>query len=59
MLDYDSARSKLRKIIDKPSEDPMKLPRVRLFSPSPHVPLNLTSSRLNKSTTKTKKLLIY
>lgn len=29
MLDYDSARSKLRKLIDKPSEDPTKLPRVR------------------------------
>lgn len=30
MLDYDSARSKLRKLIDKPGEDPTKLPRVRL-----------------------------
>ncbi|KAG5733667.1 Protein hob3 [Termitomyces sp. T112] len=29
MLDYDSARSKLRKLIDKPSEDPTKLPRAQ------------------------------
>ncbi|KAF5361656.1 hypothetical protein D9758_007320 [Tetrapyrgos nigripes] len=27
LLDYDSARSKLRKTIDKPSEDPTKLPK--------------------------------
>lgn len=31
MLDYDAARSRLRKLIDKPSEDPTKLPKVRLF----------------------------
>lgn len=30
LLDYDSARSKLRKLIEKPSEDPTKLPRVCL-----------------------------
>ncbi|KAF9452758.1 BAR-domain-containing protein [Macrolepiota fuliginosa MF-IS2] len=29
MLDYDSSRSKLRKLIDKPSEDPTKLPRAQ------------------------------
>ncbi|KAF5351993.1 hypothetical protein D9756_007627 [Leucocoprinus leucothites] len=29
MLDYDSTRSKLRKLIDKPSEDPTKLPRAQ------------------------------
>ncbi|KAF8973042.1 hypothetical protein BDZ97DRAFT_1752090 [Flammula alnicola] len=29
LLDYDSARSKLRKLIDKPSEDPTKLPRAQ------------------------------
>jgi len=29
MLDYDSARSRLRKLIDKPSEDPTKLPRAQ------------------------------
>ncbi|KAF8647133.1 hypothetical protein AX16_006964 [Volvariella volvacea WC 439] len=29
MLDYDSARSKLRKLIDKPSEDPTKLPKAQ------------------------------
>jgi hypothetical protein len=30
MLDYDSARSKQRKLIEKPSEDTTKLPKVRL-----------------------------
>lgn len=29
MIDYDAARSKLRKLIDKPSEDPTKLPRAQ------------------------------
>jgi bridging integrator 3 len=29
LLDYDAARSRLKKLIDKPSEDPTKLPRVR------------------------------
>ncbi|KAG6897887.1 hypothetical protein C0992_009371 [Termitomyces sp. T32_za158] len=29
MLDYDSARSKLRKLIDKPPEDPTKLPKAQ------------------------------
>lgn len=28
LLDYDAARSKLRKLIEKPSEDPARLPRV-------------------------------
>lgn len=28
LLDYDAARSKMRKLIDKPSEDPTKLPKV-------------------------------
>ncbi|KAI8381277.1 protein hob3 [Radiomyces spectabilis] len=27
LLDYDSSRSKVRKLIDKPSEDPQRLPR--------------------------------
>ncbi|KAG8688453.1 BAR adaptor protein Hob3, partial [Ceratobasidium sp. 395] len=27
LLDYDAARSKVRKLVDKPSEDPTKLPR--------------------------------
>ena len=34
MLDYDAARSKLRKVVDKPSEDPTKLPKVRFFFPT-------------------------
>ncbi|KAL0062698.1 hypothetical protein AAF712_010393 [Marasmius tenuissimus] len=29
LLDYDAARSKMRKIIDKPSEDPTKMPRAQ------------------------------
>ncbi|KAH7888892.1 hypothetical protein F5I97DRAFT_1935318 [Phlebopus sp. FC_14] len=29
LLDYDAARSKLRKVIDKPSEDPTKLPKAQ------------------------------
>lgn len=29
LLDYDSARSKLRKAIDKPGEDPLKLPKTQ------------------------------
>ncbi|KAK2464193.1 hypothetical protein APHAL10511_003650 [Amanita phalloides] len=29
LLDYDAARSKLKKVIDKPSEDPTKLPRAQ------------------------------
>ena len=29
MIDYDAARSKLRKLVDKPSEDPAKLPRAQ------------------------------
>jgi len=29
MIDYDAARSKMRKLIDKPSEDPTKLPRAQ------------------------------
>jgi hypothetical protein len=28
MLDYDAARSKVRKLQDKPSDDSIKLPRV-------------------------------
>lgn len=31
MLDFDAARSRLRKLIDKPSEDPMKMPKVCFF----------------------------
>jgi len=29
LLDYDSSRSKMRKLIDKPSEDPTKLPKAQ------------------------------
>lgn len=29
MIDYDSSRSKMRKLIDKPTEDPTKLPRAQ------------------------------
>ena len=29
MIDYDAARSKMRKLIDKPSEDPTKVPRAQ------------------------------
>ncbi|KAI9571155.1 hypothetical protein HD554DRAFT_2078989 [Boletus coccyginus] len=29
LLDYDAARSRLRKVIDKPSEDPTKLPKAQ------------------------------
>ncbi|KAF9229958.1 BAR-domain-containing protein [Melanogaster broomeanus] len=29
LLDYDAARSKLRKVVDKPSEDPTKLPKAQ------------------------------
>jgi len=29
LLDYDSARSKLRKVVEKPSEDPTKLPKTQ------------------------------
>lgn len=28
LLDYDAARTKVRKLVDKPSEDPTKLPKV-------------------------------
>lgn len=28
LSDYDSAKSKVRKLVDKPSEDPQRLPRV-------------------------------
>ena len=34
LLDYDAARSKMNKLIAKPSEDPTKLPRVRNAPPS-------------------------
>ena len=29
MIDYDAARARLRKLIDKPSEDPQRLPRAQ------------------------------
>jgi hypothetical protein len=29
MIDYDAARAKVKKLVEKPSEDPTKLPRVR------------------------------
>lgn len=28
LLDYDAHRAKVRKLVDKPSEDPQRLPRV-------------------------------
>lgn len=28
MIDYDAARAKVKKLVEKPSEDPTKLPRV-------------------------------
>lgn len=31
LLDYDAARSKARKLTDKPSDDSTKLPRVSSF----------------------------
>jgi amphiphysin len=31
LLDYDSQKSKVRKLVDRPSEDPQRLPRVRCF----------------------------
>lgn len=31
LLDYDSARSKVRKLVDRPSEDPQRLPRVSFY----------------------------
>ena len=30
LLDYDAARSKVRKLVEKPSDDPTKLPKVTL-----------------------------
>jgi hypothetical protein len=30
LLDYDAARSKVRKLVDKPAEDTAKLPRVSM-----------------------------
>jgi amphiphysin len=29
LLDYDSSKAKVRKLVDKPSEDPQRLPRVK------------------------------
>lgn len=37
LLDYDSARSRMNKLIQKPSDDPTRLPKVRLVT-FPHVP---------------------
>lgn len=59
MLDYDAARSKLRKITDKPSEDPTRLPKVL----SSHLAIRLlvsfsNNNRHNKSMTRQKKSLI-
>jgi bridging integrator 3 len=34
-LDYDAARSKVKKLVDKPSDDTTKLPRVIEPGPSP------------------------
>ena len=49
-LDYDSARSKLRKTIEKPSEDPTKLPKVWALLALSLV-ITYGRSRLNKNTT--------
>lgn len=50
-LDYDAARSKLRKTIEKPGEDPTKLPKVSLTpAPCRSTVLNL-HTRLNKNMT--------
>lgn len=37
MLDYDAARSRLRKLIDKPSEDPAKMPKVWILCQWPQL----------------------
>ena len=61
LLDYDSARSKLRKVIEKPSEDPTKLPKVRCPSRRTSTlsssELSLSNARHNKSTMTPKKSL--
>jgi hypothetical protein len=31
MVDYDAARAKVKKLVEKPADDANKLPRVRLF----------------------------
>lgn len=52
LLDYDSARSRLNKLIAKPSEDPTKLPKV-CISLSMHmyrVSIFNYHNRLNKNT---------
>jgi hypothetical protein len=60
MLDYDASRSKLNKIIMKPSEDPTKLPKVDLrsiqylFLEAPLL-IFFAHARLNKNTTKQRK----
>ena len=36
LLDYDAARNKLRKVVDKPGEDGLKLPKVYLYPMSLH-----------------------
>ena len=41
LLDFDSARSKARKLTEKPSDDPTKLPKVR---PAPRSALTCTLS---------------
>lgn len=40
--EYDAARSKVRKLVDRPSEDPQKLPRVSYTLP------NIYNYRLKK-----------
>jgi hypothetical protein len=59
MLDYDAARSKVRKLQDKPSDDSIKLPRV---SRSPRSLIGVypypCPSRPSKNTTKPRRFLI-
>jgi amphiphysin len=31
LLDYDSARAKVRKLVDRPSEDPQRLPLASIY----------------------------
>jgi hypothetical protein len=47
MLDYDRARSTVKKLVDKPSDDPGKLPKVILFK------ISRDSLKQNYSNTKT------
>ncbi|KAL0956802.1 hypothetical protein HGRIS_002919 [Hohenbuehelia grisea] len=59
LLDYDSARSKLRKLIDKPSEDPTKLPKVSMpamFVNGEYNPLKITNHQAQQEHDEAKEL---